>query len=347
MWRCATSRADSRSAGRSGLGHHQLARRQFHRALRWGWIVEIMGRKKFFLVCIALFTISSLLCGFAWSLHSLLLFRVMQGLAGGGMTPVAQSILAAAFPPEKRAKGSPSMASRSSSRRRSGRRSAAGSATIVSWHWCFLINVPVGLISLVLIFMLIPCSPEKKKERRGFGQGHQLRHGRLSAVAVSSAPSRWCSTAARRRTGSVRASSYLRGDFGHRAAAVHPVGAQPAEAPDRHQDADRTAVRHLLSDHAGDRRAPDRDHTDPAAAAAGRVRLHRHAGRAGDFAGRHGDDGDDGRGWPARIHPAAISDRRGCRDRLLRDGRPASPDARCRLLVSSPGRASISESACR
>ena len=68
-----------------------------------GWIAEMFGRKNFFLVCIALFTISSLLCGFAWSLQALLL--LMQGLAGGGMTPVAQSILAAAFPPAKRNQG--------------------------------------------------------------------------------------------------------------------------------------------------------------------------------------------------------------------------------------------------
>ena len=70
-----------------------------------GWIAEMFGRKNFFLVCIALFTASSLLCGFAWNLQSLLVFRVIQGLAGGGMTPVAQSILAAAFPPAKRSQG--------------------------------------------------------------------------------------------------------------------------------------------------------------------------------------------------------------------------------------------------
>src|ERR1700721_2269488 len=70
-----------------------------------GWIAEMFGRKNFFLVCIALFTASSLLCGFAWNLQSLLVFRVIQGLAGGGMTPVAQSILAAAFPPGERRQG--------------------------------------------------------------------------------------------------------------------------------------------------------------------------------------------------------------------------------------------------
>src|ERR1700709_554324 len=62
-----------------------------------GWIAEMFCRKNFFLVCIALFTVSSLLCGFAWNLQSLLLFRIMQGLAGGGMTPVGQSSLGAGF----------------------------------------------------------------------------------------------------------------------------------------------------------------------------------------------------------------------------------------------------------
>src|ERR1700750_1452552 len=52
-----------------------------------GWIAPMFGRKNFFLVCIALFTASSLACGFAWNLQALLVFRVLQGLAGGGMTP--------------------------------------------------------------------------------------------------------------------------------------------------------------------------------------------------------------------------------------------------------------------
>ena len=130
-----------------------------------GWIAQMFGRKNFFLVCIALFTLSSLLCGFAWNLQVLLIFRLLQGLAGGGMTPVAQSILAAAFPPEKRSSGF----------------ALYGIAVVVapavgptlggwlsdnwSWHWCFLINVPVGMISLVLIYLIIPNSPEKAKER--------------------------------------------------------------------------------------------------------------------------------------------------------------------------------------
>ena len=113
------------------------------------------GRKRFFLSCLGLFTLSSVLCGFSWNLESLLLFRVLQGIAGGGMVPVASSILADSFPPEKRGQAF----------------ALFGLAVVVapvigptlggwlsdnwSWHWCFLINGPVGLITMALIAVLI------------------------------------------------------------------------------------------------------------------------------------------------------------------------------------------------
>src|SRR5258708_11362760 len=67
------------------------------------YLAQRLGRKPFFLVSLGLFTLSSLLCGFAPNLNALLLFRILQGVGGGGMVPVAQSILADSFPPEKRA----------------------------------------------------------------------------------------------------------------------------------------------------------------------------------------------------------------------------------------------------
>jgi DHA2 family multidrug resistance protein len=69
------------------------------------FLARLLGRKNFFLICLALFTASSLLCGYAWNLDALLLFRLVQGLGGGGMVPLAQSILADSFPPEKRGQG--------------------------------------------------------------------------------------------------------------------------------------------------------------------------------------------------------------------------------------------------
>ena len=120
------------------------------------FLARKLGRKMFFLGCLALFTLSSLLCAEAWNLESLLLFRLMQGLAGGGMVPVAQSILADAFPPAKRGQAF----------------ALFGVAVVVapvvgptlggwlayndSWRWCFLVNVPVGLATIALIAALLP-----------------------------------------------------------------------------------------------------------------------------------------------------------------------------------------------
>ena len=129
------------------------------------WIAKVFGRRNFFIACLLLFTISSVACGVAWDLDSLLFFRVLQGLAGGGMTPVAQSILASAFPPAKRGQAF----------------AIYGVAVVVapvvgptlggwlsdnySWHWCFLINAPVGLICAALVYMVIPESDKAKEER--------------------------------------------------------------------------------------------------------------------------------------------------------------------------------------
>jgi len=67
-----------------------------------GWLTKVLGRKRFFTICLTIFTVSSLLCGTAPSLGAIILFRVLQGAGGGGLQPMAQAILADTFPPEKR-----------------------------------------------------------------------------------------------------------------------------------------------------------------------------------------------------------------------------------------------------
>jgi MFS transporter, DHA2 family, multidrug resistance protein len=134
------------------------------------FLTRFLGRKAFFLICLALFTVTSILCGFAWSLQSLLLFRILQGLGGGGMVPVSQSILADSFPPEKRGQGF----------------ALFGVAVVVapvvgptlggwisdnySWHWCFLINGPVGLLTIALIAVIFHESQAAIEERRRLKQ---------------------------------------------------------------------------------------------------------------------------------------------------------------------------------
>ena len=94
-----------------------------------GWFASVLGRKRFFMMCLVIFTLSSLLCGIAPSLGAIILFRVLQGAGGGGLQPMAQAILADTFPPRSAAWPSRSMASRPSSRRRSGPPWADGSPT--------------------------------------------------------------------------------------------------------------------------------------------------------------------------------------------------------------------------
>jgi DHA2 family multidrug resistance protein len=114
------------------------------------YFAQRLGRKRFFLICLALFTASSVLCGFAPNLQSLLLFRVLQGLGGGGMVPVAQSILASAFPPEKRGQGFALFGIAVVVAPVVGPTLGGWIADNVSWQWCFLINGPVGIVALGL-----------------------------------------------------------------------------------------------------------------------------------------------------------------------------------------------------
>lgn len=130
------------------------------------FLAKMLGRKRFFLVCLALFTASSVLCGFAWSLESLLLFRILQGFGGGGMVPVAQSILADAFPPEKRGQGFAMFGVAVVVAPVIGPTLGGWLSDNLSWHWCFLINGPVGVLTIALIAAILRESAAADEERR-------------------------------------------------------------------------------------------------------------------------------------------------------------------------------------
>ena len=131
-----------------------------------GWLSNVIGRKRFYMLCVAVFTFASLLCGLAGSLSALLLFRILQGIGGGGMPTSEQAMLADTFPPEKRPQAF----------------ALYGIAVIVaptvgptiggwitdnySWHWIFFINVPIGLISLALVQWLVVEPEVLERERR-------------------------------------------------------------------------------------------------------------------------------------------------------------------------------------
>jgi DHA2 family multidrug resistance protein len=146
----------------------------------------VVGRKRFYMLCVALFTISSLLCGLAPSLPLLIFFRILQGLGGGGMVPSEQAILADTFPPEKRAQAF----------------ALYGVAVIVaptigptiggwltdnfSWHWIFFVNVPIGAASLVLVqWLLVEPEALVRERRQRLAHGLDIDWGGIMLVALA------------------------------------------------------------------------------------------------------------------------------------------------------------------
>ena len=116
-----------------------------------GWLSEYFGRTRFFIGCIAGFSLASLACGLAPNLASLILFRAIQGLAGGALQPVSQAILADAFPPAKRAMAFAVYGIAVVAAPAIGPTLGGWITDQFSWHWIFLINVPVGILLITLI----------------------------------------------------------------------------------------------------------------------------------------------------------------------------------------------------
>jgi DHA2 family multidrug resistance protein len=124
-----------------------------------GWLVASLGRKRFFLICIMFFTASSFLCGIAPSLGFLLLFRVLQGAFGGGLQPMAQSILGDSFAPEKRGLAFSLYGITTICAPAIGPTLGGWITDNYSWRWIFYINVPVGIVALLLVSQLVEDPP--------------------------------------------------------------------------------------------------------------------------------------------------------------------------------------------
>jgi MFS transporter, DHA2 family, multidrug resistance protein len=131
-----------------------------------GWLANVIGRKRFYMICVALFTLSSLLCAMATSLDMMLIARVLQGIGGGGMAPTEQSMFADTFPPEKRAQAFALYGLTVVSAPAIGPVLGGWLTDNLSWHWVFLINLPVGLLSLTLVGLLVVEPPLLQQERR-------------------------------------------------------------------------------------------------------------------------------------------------------------------------------------
>jgi DHA2 family multidrug resistance protein len=130
-----------------------------------GWLSSRFGRKRFYMTCVAMFTVSSFLCGMAPSLGWLIVFRVMQGIGGGGLGPSEQAILADTFPPAKRGMAMAVYGMADVLAPAIGPTLGGYITDNFDWRWVFFINVPVGLLSLYLSNRIVTDPPHLKEAK--------------------------------------------------------------------------------------------------------------------------------------------------------------------------------------
>jgi DHA2 family multidrug resistance protein len=131
-----------------------------------GWLATVMGRKRFFTACILGFAVTSAMCGFAPTLAILIVARALQGLVGGGLQPIAQAILADAFPPEKRGVAFGIFGMAVVFAPAIGPTLGGWITYNYDWRWIFFLNVPVGIVLALLIQQLVQDPPALQADRQ-------------------------------------------------------------------------------------------------------------------------------------------------------------------------------------
>jgi MFS transporter, DHA2 family, multidrug resistance protein len=146
-----------------------------------GWLANLVGRKRFYMTCVALFTVSSCLCGLAPNLPALIVFRVLQGVGGGGLQPSEQAILADTFPPERRGMAFAIYGMAVVLAPAIGPTLGGYITDNFNWRWIFFINIPVGLTSLVLTSRVLEDPPWA---RPGTVRARQIDYVGLSLIVL-------------------------------------------------------------------------------------------------------------------------------------------------------------------
>ena len=150
------------------------------------WLSRVFGRKNYYMACVALFVGSSFLCGMAPSLGLLIFFRILQGVGGGGLAPVEQAILVDTFPGAKRAAAFALYSMAIVTAPAVGPPLGGWITDHFSWRWVFFINVPIGILSLLLTSRLVSDPPQFLEEVRAARSGGKLKidYIGISLVAI-------------------------------------------------------------------------------------------------------------------------------------------------------------------
>jgi DHA2 family multidrug resistance protein len=155
-----------------------------------GWISAHLGRRNYFLLSIAVFTIASGLCGMATSLEQIILFRVIQGLAGGGLQPSSQGVLLDAFPPEKQGAAQTMFGVAALLAPVVGPTLGGYLTVVYDWRWIFYINLPVGALALIMCYLLVD-DPDYLKRERAERRRQPLRFDYIGLGLLALAMSCW------------------------------------------------------------------------------------------------------------------------------------------------------------
>ncbi|HEV2297315.1 MAG TPA: DHA2 family efflux MFS transporter permease subunit [Candidatus Acidoferrales bacterium] len=130
-----------------------------------GWFSSVFGRKRFYMACVAIFTVSSFLCGLAPSLPMLVFFRVIQGAGGGGLQPISQAILVDHFPREKQGMAMAVYGMGVVVAPTIGPTLGGWITDSFTWRWIFFINIPVGILSILMTSLLIKDPPHMLRRK--------------------------------------------------------------------------------------------------------------------------------------------------------------------------------------
>src|SRR6202046_4204382 len=149
------------------------------------WLSRVFGRKRYYMLCVVLFTASSLLCGLAPSLGLLIFFRILQGVGGGGLAPVEQAILVDTFPGHKRAAAFALYSMAIVTAPVIGPPLGGWITDNWSWRWVFFINIPIGIISVILTKKVVSDPPEFTREVEAARKGGKLKIDGLGITLVA------------------------------------------------------------------------------------------------------------------------------------------------------------------
>ena len=130
-----------------------------------GWLARLIGRKNYQIASISIFTFSSFMCGSAWSLQSLVFFRILQGIGGGGLVPISQSILLESFPREKHGQAMAIFGMGAMLGPIIGPLLGGWITDTTSWRWIFYINIPIGILSIIMNIMIIQDPPYMQRQK--------------------------------------------------------------------------------------------------------------------------------------------------------------------------------------